>query len=231
MLVYSSAVNIRRFYTESILRPDVMAVTTARISKRAATFHPLKVVVIVDNPLSRSQLAAILAELGHDAAAADWATCDVGELGRSREMELLLFGIGREELGGLEAFSEGFGSLPFPAIAISDVADPNLVQWAAERGVQACLIQPVNTANLQAAISISRAQFNELQAARREAARLRQALADRKIIERAKGILMKHASLDEQQAHRRLQVLATQRSIKLVTVAQMIVASQSVLEP
>lgn len=208
-----------------------MAVTTARISKRAATFHPLKVVVIVDNPLSRSQLAAILAELGHDAVAADWATCDVGELCRSREMELLLFGIGREVLGGLEAFSEGFGSLPFPAIAISDVADPNLVQWAAERGVQACLIQPVNTANLQAAISISRAQFNELQAARREAARLRQALADRKIIERAKGILMKHASLDEQQAHRRLQVLATQRSIKLVTVAQMIVASQSVLEP
>lgn len=208
-----------------------MAVTTARIPKRAATFHPLRVVVIVDNPLSRSQLAAILAELGHDATATDWTTGDVAELCHSRETELLLFGIGREELGGFKALSEGLASLSFPAIAVSDIADPHLVQWAAERGVQAFLIHPVDAANLQAAISISRAQFNELQAARREAARLRQALADRKIIERAKGILMKHASLDEQQAHRRLQVLATQRSIKLVTVAQMIVASQSVLEP
>ncbi len=207
-----------------------MAVTTARIPKRATTHHPLKVVVIVDSPRSRSQLAAILAELGHDAVATDWTDHDIAEICRSQTTELLLFGIGREELGGFDAFSEGCGSLPFPAIAVFDVADPYLVEWAAERGVQACLIQPVNRASLEAAISVSRAQFNELQAARREAAGLRQALADRKIIERAKGILMKHASLDEQQAHRRLQVLATRRSIKLVTVAQMIVASQSALE-
>src|SRR5437588_488340 len=63
-------------------------------------------------------------------------------------------------------------------------------------------------------------------ALRREAADLRQALEDRKVIERAKGVLMKRAQLDEPEAFRRLQKLASEKSRKLVDIAQMILVAE-----
>ena len=65
-------------------------------------------------------------------------------------------------------------------------------------------------------------RFEQFQALRREAADLRQALEDRKVIERAKGLLMKKAGLDEEEAFRRLQTLARDSNRKVVEVARMV---------
>ena len=68
-------------------------------------------------------------------------------------------------------------------------------------------------------------RFEQFQALLREAADLRQALEDRKVIERAKGVLMKKAGLDEHDAFRRLQKLASDKNRKLVDIAQMILTA------
>ena len=65
-------------------------------------------------------------------------------------------------------------------------------------------------------------RFEQFQALRREAADLRQALEDRKVIERAKGLLMKEAGLDEAGAFRRLQMLARDSNRKVVEVSRMV---------
>ena len=65
---------------------------------------------------------------------------------------------------------------------------------------------------------------------RQEAADLRQALADRKVIERAKGILMKKGKLDEPEAFRRLQKLASDKNQKLVEIASMIVTAEEAFQ-
>jgi response regulator NasT len=72
-------------------------------------------------------------------------------------------------------------------------------------------------------------RFQQFQELRREASDLRQALSDRKVIERAKGILMKRANLDEGQAFRRLQRLASDKNKKLVEIAQMILTAEEAL--
>lgn len=72
---------------------------------------------------------------------------------------------------------------------------------------------------------------DELQRMHEEARDLRQAFEDRKVIERAKGIVMKHSGLDEPAAHRRLQRLASERRLKLAEVATMILVAADVIEP
>ena len=69
-------------------------------------------------------------------------------------------------------------------------------------------------------------RFEQFQALRKEAADLKQALEDRKMIEKAKGILMKKAGLDEQDAFRRLQKLASDKNQKLVEIARMILTAE-----
>jgi response regulator NasT len=89
--------------------------------------------------------------------------------------------------------------------------------------VLAYLIKPIKRQDLQPALHIAMRRFEEFKALRKEASDLRQALQDRKLIERAKGILMKRANLDEAAAFSRLQKMARDSNRKLVQVAEMIV--------
>ena len=93
------------------------------------------------------------------------------------------------------------------------------------------LVKPIKQADLEPAIALTMRRFEQFRALRTEAADLRQALSDRKIIERAKGILMKKVKLDEHDAFRRRQKLARDNNRKLVDVAQMIVTAEEAMRP
>jgi AmiR/NasT family two-component response regulator len=93
------------------------------------------------------------------------------------------------------------------------------------------LVKPVGFADLQPAIAVAVRRFTELQSLRSENADLKQALADRKLIEQAKGILMKVAGVDEQEAHRRLQGLSADLNKKLVEAAQQVIAMSKAFGP
>jgi response regulator NasT len=74
-------------------------------------------------------------------------------------------------------------------------------------------------------------RFAEFRSLRGEAGELRQALEDRKYIERAKGVLMKKAGLDEEEAFKRLRRLARDGNQKLIEVARMILRAEAAFEP
>jgi response regulator NasT len=80
-------------------------------------------------------------------------------------------------------------------------------------------------------IAIAVRRFEPFQALRQETADLRRAFEDRKLIERAKGLLMKRPGLDEQEAFRRLQRLASERNRKLVEIAGVILTSEEAFQP
>ena len=104
--------------------------------------------------------------------------------------------------------------------------DPELIRRAEADHVLAYLVKPIKQADLEPAIAIAMRRFEQFQALRKEAADLRQALEDRKMIEKAKGILMKKAGLDEADAFRRLQKLASDKNQKLVEIARMILTAE-----
>jgi response regulator NasT len=109
--------------------------------------------------------------------------------------------------------------------------DPELLERARENHVLAYLVKPIKGEDLQPAITVVMSRFQEFRSLRQEAANLRQALQDRKVIKRAKGILMKRGNLDEATAFQRLQKLARDNSRKLVEVAEMIVTAEQAFEP
>jgi two-component system, response regulator PdtaR len=123
-------------------------------------------------------------------------------------------------MDGLDAGMIIFEKREVPFIVVSGYDEDQLIERADECGAFGYLVKPIREQELKAALCIAARRFQEVQAFRAEATCIRQALEDRKIIERAKGILMLRRSLDESNAFKCLQQLARQHRQKLVDVAR-----------
>jgi len=134
-------------------------------------------------------------------------------------------------LDGIDAAQRIYEEMPIPVILVSAYSDPDFIARAEADHILAYLVKPIKQADLEPAIAIATRRFEQFQALRKEAADLKQALEDRKTIEKAKGILMKKANLDEHDAFRRLQKIASDKNRKLIEIAQMILTAEEALQP
>jgi two-component system, response regulator PdtaR len=107
-------------------------------------------------------------------------------------------------------------------------ADPDLAGRVAglSRQQVEILHEPLSERSLVATISLSVYHFEILAAVCRELAELRNCLESRKIVDRAKGVLMSRAGMSEAQAHARLQALASSRGMKVAAVADLVVEAE-----
>ena len=118
-----------------------------------------------------------------------------------------------------------------PFILVSAFDDPGLLARAEVAPVLAYLVKPIKQADLKTAIGLAMTRFEHFQALRRETSDLRQALEDRKAIEQAKGVLMKNAAVDEQEAFRRLRQLARDSNRKMVEIARTVLLAGQAFQP
>jgi two-component system, response regulator PdtaR len=192
----------------------------------------VKVLIAEDDPVIALGLAERVRTLGHEALgpAADGA--EAVELARADTPDLYLFDIEMPNLDGLEAAQQlAAQGLRRPVVVVTGVEDESLIERSIASGVGAYLTKPVDTRELQAALGLSAARQLEFQQLEAEVDRAQQALEDRKVVERAKGLLMSALDLSEQDAFRRLQSTARERNLKLADVAARIVEQESLLEP
>ncbi len=145
--------------------------------------------------------------------------------------DLVITDIKMPDLDGIEAATLICQQQAVPVILVSAYHDAALVERAEADHVIAYLVKPIVFADLQPTIAVAMRRFAELQALRKECANLKQALSDRKLIEQAKGILMKVARVDEKEAFRRLQSLASESNKKLVEAAQQVVGLEKAISP
>jgi response regulator NasT len=154
------------------------------------------------------------------------------ELARSTLPDIYLFDIEMPNVDGLEAATQlAQAGLRRPVVVVTGVDDPSLIERSIASGVSAYLTKPVDSRELDAAIGLAAARHAEFQALEAEVDRAQQALEDRKIVERAKGLLMSALNLSEPDAFRRLQLTARERNLRLADVAARIVEQQSLLDP
>jgi two-component system, response regulator PdtaR len=191
----------------------------------------LRIAVADDEPLVREFMQDALERLGYDVVASAANGRELVERCRTLQPDLVITDIKMPEMDGLEAASEIYRDRPIPIVVVTAYHDAPFVQRAEENQVLAYMVKPVKETDLAPAITIAMRRFEQFQELREETDNLRQALEDRKTIERAKGILMKQAHLDEDAAFRRLQKLARSNSKKLIEVAKMIVVTAQALEP
>jgi len=191
----------------------------------------MRVLIAEDDPLIALGLVERIRSLGHE---------PVGPVADGKQAvaeatatlpDLYLFDIEMPELDGLSAAAElAARGLSRPVVVITGVDDATLIERSVATGASAFLTKPLDTRELEAAIALAAARHGELEALQGEVAETRQALEDRKVVERAKGLLMKALGLAEPDAFRRLQLAARERNLRLVDVARAIVDQQDLLE-
>lgn len=186
----------------------------------------LRIAVADDEPRMREFYQEILPLLGHEVAFVASSGKELIAGCQATKPHLVITDIRMPDISGLEAAGEICRQEPVPIILVSAYDDPDLLDQAGEYHVLAYLVKPIKKQDLQPAILIAARRFDEFQSLRKEAADLRQALQDRKLIERAKGILMKRTGQDEAAAFRTLQKLARDKNRKLAQVAEGIVMAE-----
>jgi len=191
----------------------------------------VRILIAEDDPVIALALTERVRSLGHEplGPVGDGAQA-VAEATATRP-DLYLFDIEMPELDGLEAAAEltarGLGR---PVVVITGIDDRGLIERSVSTGAGAYLTKPVDTRELEAAISLAAARHAELEELQAEVVDTKKALEERKVIERAKGLLMKALALPEPDAFRRLQLAARERNLRLVDVARAIVEQQDILE-
>jgi two-component system, response regulator PdtaR len=191
----------------------------------------LNIAVADDEPRMREYYREALARMGHRVAITASNGRELIEGCQAARPDLILSDIKMPDLDGIEAAVEIGKGEPVPIILVSAYHDDDLLQRARGGHVFGFLVKPVKQDDLKAAIAIAMQRFEEFHALRSEAGELRQALDDRKYIERAKGVLMKKAGLDEEEAFKRLRRLARDGNQKLIEVARMILRAEAAFEP
>ena len=190
----------------------------------------ISIAIAEDEPLMQKYLQETLTLLGHRVTSLAGTGREFIEQCKANRPDLVITDIRLPDMDGLAAAAEVYAAGPIPIIVVSAFHDPELVQRAERDHVLAYLVKPIKQQDLEPAIAIAMSRFQEFRAMHQEAANLRQALEDRKLIERAKGLLMKRAGLDEPEAFRRLQKLARDKNQRLVEIAQVIVTAEEAFQ-
>ena len=192
----------------------------------------MRVLAAEDDPIIALGLVERLRSLGHEPVGPASDGEEAIAIATGDPPDLYLFDIEMPNVDGLEAATRlAAAGLRRPVVVVTGVDDPDPIERSIASGVSAYLTKPVDTRELHAAIDLAAARHAEFQALESEVDRAQQALEDRKVVERAKGLLMTGLGLSEQDAFRRLQLAARERNLRLADVARRIVEQKSLLEP
>ena len=191
--------------------------------------NSLRIAVADDEPEMREYFESTLTVLGHQVVAVAKNGRELVERCRAMRPGLVITDIRMPEMDGLDAIQTIGESMSIPVILVSAHHDPEIVARALDNQVLAYLVKPIKQADLETAIAVAMRRFREFQALSRQTDSLRQALEDRKLIERAKGLLMQRAGIDEPTAFTRLQKLASDNNWKLAEAARSLLASEAAL--
>jgi response regulator NasT len=185
----------------------------------------VKVLIAEDETIIRLDLRALLERAGFEVCAEARDGEEAVELARETEPEVAVLDVKMPRLDGIEAARRILEERPIPIVMLTAYGQEELVSRAIEAGVFGYLVKPFREQDLLPAIQTARARHEELAALREEAESLSEALAARKAIERAKGLLMEKESLSEEEAFARLRKASQLSGRPLKVVAEAVVAT------
>ncbi len=170
------------------------------------TMPKLRILIADDESIIRLGLKTMLVEMGHEVTmAADGR--EALKLAHQKPFDAAIFDVKMPFTDGLAAARALYKFRPTPILLLTAFSDQELIEQAAQLPIQGYLVKPVKEAQLAAALQVAVKRFEENQAAATKAAELAETLETRKIVERAKGVLMKQG-LDEAEAYQQLQKAA-----------------------
>ncbi|HZN65228.1 MAG TPA: response regulator [Tepidisphaeraceae bacterium] len=189
-----------------------------------------RVLIVEDDVLVGMGLKAHLERLGH--AVVGQASTGAEAMAQYREHvpDIVLMDIRLNGSDGIDVARDLLAERRCPMIVISAYSDRELIDRASDAGVFGYLIKPASAEALRAQIEVAVRRFDEQEKLSAEKRELEQTLETRKLVERAKGIFMKRLSLDESEAHKRLQQESQKRRMGIAELAKKVIESEELFK-
>jgi AmiR/NasT family two-component response regulator len=189
----------------------------------------LRILIGEDESVTALGLEQDLRSLGHSVIgiAGDGATAV--SMARTLSPDLVILDVRMPHLSGLAAAEQIHAERPVPIIIVTAYSDAETVARAAGAPVYHYLVKPVTAAQLSAAIAIAEARHQEWLQQRQESEDLRKRLDDRKVIERAKGILMDREGISESAAYKVLQRTSQSRNMTMADLSRSLLAAEDLM--
>lgn len=181
-----------------------------------------RIIIADDESLIRLDLREMLTHLGYDVIGEAGDGRTAMDLARRLRPDLLIMDIKMPDLDGISAAEELTRERIAPVVLVTAYSDQGLVERAREAGVVGYVVKPFREAELMPVIELSRARFDEFRMLEREVGNLKDALETRKLIERAKGVLMELHGMRESEAFHRIRKTSMDARKSMKEVAEAI---------
>lgn len=188
-----------------------------------------RVLIVEDDTLVGMGLRAQLEKVGHVVVGQAANAAEAQALYREQQPDVVLMDIRLDDADGISLAGQLLAERRCPMIILSAYGDKELVERAGAAGVFGYLIKPVTPEGLQAQMEVATRRFQQQEQLIKEKDVLTQTLETRKLVEKAKGIFMKRMSLDEAEAHRRLQLESQKRRMSIADLAKKVIESEELL--
>lgn len=189
-----------------------------------------RVIIADDESLIRMDLREMLTNLGYLVVGEAGDGRSAVNLARELRPDIIIMDIKMPDMDGIEAARVLTEERIAPVLLLSAYSQQELVQRARQAGVAGYLVKPFRESDLTPAIEVVLARFSEFRALEREVQNLQDALETRKLVDRAKGILMDTQGLNENDAFRRIQKMSMNNRKSMRSVAEAIILAHQVSE-
>ena len=184
------------------------------------------VLIADDEPILRLTLRSRLKELGFE----EILECADGDTAVSLSLEklpdLAILDVSMPGKDGITAAAAIRKRLKIPLLLLTACYDPETVQRARKNGIAAMITKPLRAQHLWPAIELASAHLDEVETLREEVEDLREDLENRKVIEKAKGVIMRSRNLSEPEAFRTMQKLAMDKRTSMKQIADAILLTE-----
>jgi len=192
------------------------------------TAAQVRIVVAEDEALIRMDLIEMLQEAGYSVVAEATNGAEAIELVQEHQPDLVILDVKMPVLDGISA-AEKIISIA-PVLMLTAFSQRELVERARDAGVMAYVVKPFTIGDLVPAIEIAMSRHLQMKSLAQEVADLHERLETRKIIDRAKGILMKALNLSEPEAFSWIQRAAMDRRLTMKEVANAVISPEAALD-
>jgi two-component system, response regulator / RNA-binding antiterminator len=189
-------------------------------------------VLVVDQDPKRAEIVeqALKEDPDLDIQVANAAPGHLIELLRQAEPDVLIVDLDLPDRDTIEQLRVATRERPRPIVMFVDQSDSETMQAALKAGVSAYVVDGLTTSRVKPILEVAVARFREFDGLRRELDLAKASLAERKLIDRAKGILMRARDLSEEDAYNLLRSKAMNEQKKVADIAQSVITASELLK-
>ena len=190
----------------------------------------VRIVIAEDEAIVRMDLREMLTNLGYLVVGEASDGRSAVNVTRELKPDLVIMDIKMPDMNGIEAATILTQERLAPVVLLTAFSQKDLVEQAKEAGVVAYIVKPFREADLGPAIEVALARFGELLTLEKEVKDLEETLETRKLVDRAKGLLMDRQNLSEAEAFRKIQKMSMNTRRPMKEIAEAIILAHQVEE-